>query len=423
MSNDHENRSGDRGRIYTPNSDPLTGSPANSALLKVSGSWEMLNAPDKPPKLSIAEDPLIGTVIEGKYKILDILGRGAMAVVYLGKQLSTGRLVAVKRLSVHSTESIVRFSREIRNHAKLQHKNIVESIEFAGSATGNFFMIMELVEGPSLMDIMKGLGHMDCENFTSIMFQTCDALAYAHEHGIVHRDLKLSNIVILREPDTDGIVVKVLDFGIAQMKGEQRITLSGRAVGSPLYMSPEQCSGKKPTALSDIYSLGICAYELLVGHAPYINGTLRDILRSHCNPDINPTPVSELVSFRGVHLMDQILLKALQTDPVQRWQNAADLKEAIAFWYAAAKSGNVPSALPDSMLTSTNPFIDLEQSSLPTSVPLADRYLEEEKQFKTKRKKSKKKLSKRVRSLIVMSLMVIVCLITLAVMGKLPKLF
>ncbi|MBX9668829.1 MAG: serine/threonine protein kinase [Candidatus Obscuribacterales bacterium] len=423
MSNDHENRSGDRGRIYTPNSAPQTGSPAKSALLNVAGSWEMLNAPDKPPKLSIAEDSLIGSVIEGKYKILDILGRGAMAVVYLGKQLSTGRLVAVKRLSVHSTESIVRFSREIRNHAKLQHKNIVESIEFAGSTTGNFFMIMELVEGPSLLDIMKGLGHMDCENFTSIMFQACDALAYAHEHGIVHRDLKLSNIVILREPDTDGIVVKVLDFGIAQMKGEQRITLSGRAVGSPLYMSPEQCSGKKPTTLSDIYSLGICAYELLVGHTPYINGALRDILRSHCNPDINPTPVSELVSFRGVHLMDQILLKALQTDPAQRWQNASDLKEAIAFWYEAAKSGNVPSALPESVLIGTNPFIDLEQSNLPTSVPLADRYMEEEKQFKTKRKKPKKKLSKRVRSLFVMSLIMIICLITLAVMGKLQKFF
>jgi serine/threonine protein kinase len=299
-----------------------------------------------------AEDPLLGEVIEDSYQILSILGKGGMAVVYLAKHLSSERLVAMKSMKINSAEDIMRFGREVRSHSRLKHRNIVEYMEFIATSTGQFFLVMERIKGLNLLDIIRSIGRIDgVDNIASIMIQACDALNYAHQSGVIHRDLKTSNIVLVKEGDSDDIVVKILDFGIARVEGEERITFTGKAIGSPMYMSPEQCAAKQLGPRSDIYSLGIVAYEMFTGKPPYCKGTVRDIMAAHCTTTITPQPMSEIVPhIAGIQMLDQIVLKALQTDPAKRWLNAAQMKDAFEYWLEAVRNGMQINSLPPEML-------------------------------------------------------------------------
>ncbi len=347
--------------------------------LRLTGSWEMLHPNElvrpkiftstqiaseqagktaEPEDGSMPEeeadenDALIGTVLTDRYEILDVLGHGGMSVVYKAKQVGSDQVVALKKIRVNSAEDIMRFSREIRSHSRLRHKNIVEYMEFIATSAGEFFLVMERVKGLSLLDIMCSVGRIEApDNVASIMIQACDALAFAHRNGVIHRDLKSSNIILVREDDSDDLIVKILDFGIARVEGEGRITFTGRAVGSPVYMSPEQCRAKTMTALSDIYSICVVAYEIITGEAPYSDGSIRDIMAAHCNPNKRPTPIDELVpELPGAKMLDQIIQKGLQTDPAKRWQNATQLKEAFEFWVNAVQEGRSDASLPDEML-------------------------------------------------------------------------
>lgn len=369
-----------------------------------------------------ALDILIGATIDEKYLIEDTLGRGAMAVVYRGTQIATGRPVALKRLALHSTEGIMRFSREIRNHSQLNHPNIVEFLEFVGSKSGQFFLVMELAEGCGLEDLIRMDGKIaGPENIANIMFQLCDALIYAHRGNVVHRDLKSSNIILMPKAGTDDIIVKVLDFGIAKIAGEARITLSGRAVGSPLYMSPEQCRGKTPTTLSDIYSLGIIAYEMVTGQTPYNKGTIRDILAAHCSPFVRPTEIAEIEPrLPSVKILDQIISKCLEVDPSNRWQSAADLKEAFEFWYKSTRSAHPPDSLPGSILNKQKPVDELDPKNMPKK-SLAELYdteakreADELRQTRLMIKRTKRKRRQRLATIalivIGITVIVVVCL-------------
>lgn len=299
-----------------------------------------------------SEDPLIGAIIEDAYEILSILGKGGMAVVYLARHLASDRLVAMKAMKVNSAEDIMRFGREIRSHSRLRHRNIVQYMEFIATSTGEFFLVMERIKGLNLLDIIRSIGRIDGPaNIASIMLQSCDALAYAHGNGVTHRDLKTSNVVLVKEGDSDEIIVKILDFGIAHVEGEERITFTGRAIGSPMYMSPEQCSSKTLGPRSDLYSLGIVAYEMFTGKPPYHKGSVRDIMYSHCTPDVEPQPMATLVPhIPGINMLDQIVLKALQTDPARRWASATEMKEAFEFWYQAVENGDNVNSLPDHLI-------------------------------------------------------------------------
>lgn len=318
-----------------------------------------------------AEDPLIGLIVEDSYEILSILGKGGMAVVYLAKHLPTDRLVAMKSMKINSAEDIMRFGREVRSHSRLKHRNIVEYMEFIATSTGDFFLVMERIKGLNLLDITRSIGRIDGpENIASIMIQACDALNYAHMSGVIHRDLKTSNIVLVKEDDSDDIIVKILDFGIARVEGEERITFTGKAIGSPIYMSPEQCSAKQLGPRSDIYSLGVVAYEMCTGNPPYSKGTVRDIMTAHCSPAVSPKPMIETVPhIAGIKILDQIILKALETDPAKRWLNAAQMREAFEFWLEAVRSESQVDSLPPEMLEEKSvATVELEDKDFMLSV-------------------------------------------------------
>ncbi|MGD9679965.1 MAG: serine/threonine-protein kinase [Candidatus Obscuribacterales bacterium] len=299
-------------------------------------------------------DSLVGETLEGRYQIIGAIGRGATATVYKARHLQSGEVVAIKALKVSNVEHIMRFAREVKSHSRLRHKNIVSYIEFLATSDGRFFLVMERVKGISLQEIIREIGRIDDPvNIASIVLQILDALAYAHSQGVIHRDLKSSNIVLVKEDDRDDIVVKILDFGIAKSEGEDRITFSGTTIGSPVYMSPEQCRGKTLTAVSDIYSLGVVAYEMVNGRPPYCNGSVRDIMRDHCSAQVRPRPLKEVASHvPGIELLDTIVLKSLETAQEDRWRNALRMMAALRFWIDAVGAGQTDTELPRELLDS-----------------------------------------------------------------------
>ena len=238
-----------------------------------------LNAgpPDAPPV-----DPLLGTVLHGKYKIVRLLGEGGMGAVYLGEQqLGTNvRKVAIKTLHAHLSKDpkiLARFEREVGTVAELEHPNTIQVFDFGRTTEGLLYIVMEYIQGKNLGELLEQGGPMEPARVEKIMGQVCGSLEEAHARGIVHRDLEPDNVV-LTERAGQKDWVKVLDFGIAKRsseedKNEQKLTQQGMVLGTPPYMSPEQFTGKPIDARSDIYSLGIMAYEMLTGRLPFTANT------------------------------------------------------------------------------------------------------------------------------------------------------
>ncbi|MDZ4836547.1 MAG: protein kinase [Candidatus Melainabacteria bacterium] len=326
---------------------------------------QAINAADTPERAAVpsySSDPLVGTTLAHSYEVLDVIGQGGMAIVYRAKQIATGRLVAIKTLKSQNPPDVMRFSQEIKTHAQLAHKNVVDYID-SFSARGQLFLVMERIRGISLEEIIRTFGKLDePANIVDILTQILDALEYAHSGGLIHRDLKTGNVILIKEQD-EAMVVKILDFGIAKIQGDlQRLTHVGQALGSPIYMSPEQCSGKLLTTKSDLYSLGVVAYETVTGTPPYSKGTLINVMAAHCNENIKPKPLSEtaphLPKFK---LLDQILQKALQTPAEKRWQSAEEFRVALQFWLRSVEIDAVYDELPVELMRSPVTELDIDK--------------------------------------------------------------
>ena len=232
----------------------------------------------------VPNDPMLGTVIEGRFTMLQEIGAGGMGKVYRARQLSVGRDVAVKVLHprlVSDSRAAKRFLKEARIVSSLRHPNTVTVFDFGETAGGALFMAMELLHGRPLSKAAEA-GQMTIERVAHILGQVCDSLSEAHGLGLVHRDLKPENIFIL-EGEGHRDTVKVLDFGIARLSNGEgtKITSAGGIVGTPTYMSPEQIQGKPVDRRSDIYSLGVVMYELLAGAPPFVAKTVPALYLQH----------------------------------------------------------------------------------------------------------------------------------------------
>lgn len=297
-----------------------------------------MNQPTSGPGNNNA-DPLIGQTLANNYLILGTLGEGGMALVYTGLQLSSERQIAIKTLKSRESEVMARFTREMQTHAKLKHKNIVEAIDCFQIQNGQAFLVMEFVEGQSLESVISKGRIQNEVDAAEILSQVLDALAHAHDHKIVHRDLKPANIILVSNSDT--LLVKVLDFGIAKMQDDlQKLTAAGKALGSPLYMSPEQCMGLDLTVRSDLYSIGILAYELVSGRVPYNFSSIVKVMGAHCDPTVFPQKIAEVCpEVRAASLFDEIIMRAVHSDVDQRFQSAAEFRSAIDFWRRCVVTG------------------------------------------------------------------------------------
>jgi len=290
---------------------------------------------DNSMLVPVAQDPLIGTKLAGKYEIMSVLGTGGMGVVYKGRQDVMDRIVAIKMLQSHhlnDSMSVKRFQQEGRATCKLNHPHIITVYDFGISQqTGQPFIVMDYLQGVPLSDIIKQEGQVSVDRSMKIFQQSADALGHAHKQGIIHRDLKPSNIVLISY-DGDKDFVKVVDFGVAQImedaqgstENHQRLTQMGEVCGSPVYMSPEQCQGHKLDQRSDIYSMGIVMYETLTNRLPLLGRTMVETMRKHIEDP--PPKFSEVRPDLYIpERVEQVILKALAKDPADRHQSMEHL--------------------------------------------------------------------------------------------------
>jgi len=267
-------------------------------------------------------DELIGKSF-GPYKVLDKIGEGGMAVVYKAYQESLGRYAAIKVLRAElarDEEFVARFRREALAVAQLNHPNILHVYD-AGVANGVYYMAMGFVDGGSLKDLI-GQGPVEPAYAASIAAQLADALDYAHKQGIVHRDVKPSNVLMTR----DGRPM-LTDFGIAKALYESAaLTRTGISIGTPEYMAPEQIQGQPVDGRTDIYALGIVLYEMVTGWAPFSTPTPVATLYKQVN---EPPPPLHQVNVNVPDWLEGVVGKALAKRPEGRYQQAADLAAAL----------------------------------------------------------------------------------------------
>jgi len=256
----------------------------------------------------------------GRYEVLGELGQGAMGVVYKAKDPLIDRVVAIKTINLglatdEKEEYEGRFYQEAKAAGRLNHPNIV-TIYDVGKSGDVAYIAMELLEGRELRDIMNEGALLPVDQVLNIVAQVAQGLAYAHEHEIVHRDVKPSNIMVIRDGH-----VKITDFGIARMASSSVRTQTGMVLGSPKYMSPEQVMGKSIDQRSDIFSLGVMLYEMLTGQAPFDGENVNAIMYQTLNavpppPNMMNPAIPEMVNF--------IVAKALAKKVEDRYQNAKD---------------------------------------------------------------------------------------------------
>jgi serine/threonine protein kinase len=280
-------------------------------------------------------DPLIGKTLDEKYLIEEQLGVGGMGKVYRARHLTQDGAVAVKVLHerlVEDEAARMRFRREAKAAGRLTHLNAVAVTDFGQTAEGYVYLVMELLKGRNLREILAKEAPLETARAVSLMLQVSAAVAAAHEAGVIHRDLKPANIFVTQSADAPS-VVKVLDFGIAKIAAElldddepKTLTQIGTIVGTPRYMSPEQCDGLELRPASDVYSLGVILYEMLTGMVPFSGSSPLAIALKHSSE--YPRPPKEIVASIPNEL-EIVILHALEKDPANRAPNAAYFRNEL----------------------------------------------------------------------------------------------
>ncbi len=266
--------------------------------------------------------PILGMIVEGRYKVVELIGEGGMGKVYLAEHVDIGKRVALKVLHPsysHMPDLVERFRREARAASKIGHPNIVDVTDSGTTADGSAYFVMEYLEGVELGSVIEREGALDLSRALRIAAQICRALAAAHAAGIIHRDLKPENVYLtIRDGNAD--FVKVLDFGIAKTTEaeearERRLTSPGMAMGTPEYMAPEQAAGRPADARCDVYALGAILYEMLTGVPPYQGDNFMEILTKKATVD--PVSPSHLRSTIPA-IVSQLVMQAMGRNPEDR---------------------------------------------------------------------------------------------------------
>jgi serine/threonine-protein kinase len=262
---------------------------------------------------------MIGRVLE-KYQILDKVGQGGMAVVYRGVDTTLGREVAIKVLHPHLAaieESRLRLQREAQAVAKLHHENILEIFAYSGLESPESYIVTEFIHGQTLKDFLKDHTIPLPEIAAMMVHEICRALEHAHSFGIIHRDVKPENIMIRK----DGLL-KLTDFGIAQVVDKQRMTVTGQLLGSPAYMAPEQVEGKSADFRTDVFAVGILLYQLATGDLPFRGKNPHEVLKKIVDCKfLDPAVARPEV---GAHL-SRIIVRALAREPEARYPEVGEM--------------------------------------------------------------------------------------------------
>ncbi len=298
---------------------PIGGEENSAALIK-----KALQKEAEKATVEIAStDPLVGKVIGG-CRIISVLGEGGMGVVYKAEDISLSRVVALKILPSRVTKKPVlveRFKREARAAAQVEHPNIVQ-VYRVGQEGDQYYIVMQYIKGTNLADKVKDEGRLDSKTATNMMFNVAQGLSVAHEHGIIHRDIKPDNIMLTEKGE-----VKLADFGLArEVESDSDISQTGQVLGTPYYMSPEQCDGRPVDGRADIYSLGATFYYLVTGVKPFTGDTPYQVLMKHISePLIPPREFAPDLPDE----VEAIITKMMQKNPADRYPSDSALVEDL----------------------------------------------------------------------------------------------
>jgi eukaryotic-like serine/threonine-protein kinase len=263
--------------------------------------------------------------IAGRYRLDSRLGFGGMSTVHLALDMRLERQVAVKLLAEHLAEDpafVSRFQREAQAAARLVHPNIVQVFDSGqDERTGQYFIVMEYIEGASCAEILRDQGWVEVEEALSIVQQACEGLHYAHRHGVVHRDVKPGNLLRSREGE-----VKLADFGIAKATEQSSITQVGSVLGTAAYLAPEQARGEEAGPQADLYALGVVTYQLISGRLPYEATSLTELALKQQQEE--PARLDTLVAAVSPELAEAVAL-ALALDTRERYKTALEMGHAL----------------------------------------------------------------------------------------------
>jgi serine/threonine-protein kinase len=287
-------------------------------------------APGKTPGLDRAST-LSGQLLDGRYQVLKKLGEGGMSYVYQAKEVSAGDVVAIKVLSpklAADRSSVERLRREAGLAMRLDHPNVCRILRLGESEDGLIYLVMPYLQGELLSDREVKGGPMDLQLGVTLLRQVCAGLQHAHEMQIVHRDLKPENIMLV--PDGDGDKAVVMDFGLAKERragpAVQKLTATGIILGTPEFMSPEQIRGKPLDARSDVYALGIVAFEMFTGKLPFQGRNAQEMMIARLRG--SPTPLRQ-VRPDMPQALEKALAKSLESDPDKRYATAVEFADAL----------------------------------------------------------------------------------------------
>jgi formylglycine-generating enzyme required for sulfatase activity/tRNA A-37 threonylcarbamoyl transferase component Bud32 len=311
----------------------------------------------------------VGHTLGGRYKIDEFIDQGGMSAVYKATDPNLQRTVAIKIIHAHLSNDpdfVRRFEQEAAAVAQLRHSNIIQVYDF-NHDDKTYYMVMEYVPGQTLKDELKRLSdsnqRMPLNNIIQIMAETCEAVAYAHEHNMIHRDLKPANVMLT--PQGRAIL---MDFGVAKMLGGTDQTATGTIIGTAKYMSPEQARGERPDERSDIYALGIMLYEMVAGHPPFDADTTVAILMKHVN---EPVPDIRQLHQDVPDELVEIIERALAKKPQERYQSAgymaAALKLIIRLGQASTPVADAQRTVSSKKRHSTEPSAAPKPSPVPTT--------------------------------------------------------
>ncbi|MCB9586856.1 MAG: protein kinase [Polyangiaceae bacterium] len=308
-----------------------------------------------------------GDIIDGKYRIVRLLGEGGMGAVYEGENTRIHRRVAIKVLHsgvAENADAVQRFEREAQAAGRIGSQHIVEVLDLGDLPDGDRYMVMEFMDGDSLSDRIRKVGRLTPEQIYPIAYQLLEGLQAAHSAGIIHRDLKPDNVFVLTSHAGQTDFVKILDFGISKFSalGNESgfsMTRTGAVMGTPYYMSPEQAKGAKGMdQRADLYSVGVILYECATGQVPFNADTFNELLFKIVLEE--PPPLEQLVPEidRG---FAEIIRRAMAREPAHRFQTAKEFQSAIEGW----ASGRVSMPMAAADLTGPRPAM----ASLPQAAP------------------------------------------------------
>ena len=284
------------------------------------------------------QDPFVGKIIDNRYEIQQRVGEGGMGVVYRARQMSIDRIIALKMLNAQMAQDptwVQRFYNEAKACSRLQHPNTIRMFDFGQTQEGRLFMTMEFLDGISLRDATQK-GPLAPQRVVKILIQCCASLAEAHSIGIIHRDIKPDNVFLLNMAGSPDFV-KLLDFSVAKLlqEGDRMSTQAGVVFGTPQYMSPEQGRGLPLDARSDLYALGVLAFEMLTGMVPFHDENPMTVIQMHLRAEIPAMPQQVPYS------VQQIVRRAMEKDPARRYQSAGEMMQHCQQVFSELNGGGV----------------------------------------------------------------------------------